>query len=822
MIGELNYSYYGIPSGRELSADWNNDLKLGKIINRTIYDNYYEWENIPVASKVYLPLDTSVYLWHLPANATFACNSMYNIPVSNTLNIDIATNKESNNVPFSVAAVVVDSGLLSSAGFRPSPHLRLAWNTNYNLVYSQSELTYDIPYIKYCVGCGVGILNYESTPAVTGVQVNGIHTYIDNHPTAEVTYLRCDLYAGENGDRRLDRVSAPQGDSSTYSGSQTHLYRKRMSFDILSHKPICDSATGIRNYLQEGHSSWVNDKFYMPFAYRYKSNIGNNQSTTNMDYQHIIGLNQYYNYSALRSGATTGYGALTAQCFRFNSDRHDFDDVSYHWALVWFDDANKIELENGFDITNMSGGGRIMTKLVIDDYKGQSRGIALERAVKHELAYLGFYFTDTITAAGTAILGSTGTGAGVYLPEKIGGVTTGRYFTGDDIKNVPYADAESVKDFVYKPEDIDEDGGDLITNHYTATIGGSTNLYCFSASEFEGLMKWLNTTYSPTNETQFIQDFKGENPGDYIVSIKYFPFDLPYSGSAPVPVYVGKLDTGLLRVPLSKQIGGNSLYDFGSFAIVPPYVYDDFRIQYCKMLLYIPWCGYTELDPVIFAKSPDGTYHSMNVKLHIDYTTGSCMGLVYRDSQLIQTINGTCGIDIPLSALNQGSYQNAIKQAEIALSQAENARIMSFLGLAGSIATTIGSGLTGNLPGLGLGVMGMIGSVGTIDNAYNKVNAAQYSLEHTAVSVGQISGASPLNNAYMDQQPTLYIYKPSMLDGFEPSIYGHTIGYACNRNGLLKNFSGLTIAASWDLSGIDCTAEEKTIISEYLAGGVIV
>lgn len=809
----INTAYYGIPTGRKCSATWDSNVKAGDIVNETIWHLYRTEDNQPIAGHWALPFDDSVYLWKLPSYATFACNSAFCISRGNTLDVEVQTVTPDTDAPLALAAMDKQSAV---SAFVADPAERLAYDTTKAGGGAQtSSIFYDIPYSHYCV-YGRAAVYDKSNNTLQGTTITTSGTYacrnwINADPdNRDVTIILPALYFGDNNDRRT--AEGYQDDSSLIAAIVP---------DILSDRPIPSNADFIKAAIKEGHDDWRTDRVFCPFNQLLRNNWGVS-TTTSQSNQMMIGVFQQYTYNQLRNGAQSYINLadkITGQFFRYNNVVKNFDDVVYKWELKYFDITTKQFIDNGTDITNRSGNFKILTVLNIIDKKGQSKGIASERAVKHELAYLGFYFAETEEKAKTDNLLE---GDGVYLPEIVNGITTGNYFTGDDIENVPYANATSCSPFEHTPEDVDGDGGRLTTNHYTDTIGGSTNLYAFTASTFEDLMTWLNTTYSPTDETEFIQDFKGENPGEYIVSVKYFPFDLPYSGNAPVPVYVGKLYTGILQLPINKQIGGNSLYDLGSFLCQPPYIPDDFRLEYCKMLLYIPWCGYTELDPAIFAKSPDNLYHYINVKLHVDYTTGSCMGLVYRDAQLIQCVNGTCGIDIPLSAMNQGSYQNSIKQAEIALSNAETSRVMSYLGLAGSAVATIGSGLIGNLPGLAAGVMGMVGSVGTIEKGYNAVESAQYNLEHTSPSIGNVSGASPLNNAFMDQTPVLYIYRPAFMAGYDPAVYGHTIGYACNKNGHLKDFSGLTVCASWDLSGIECTAEEKTMIAQYLSGGVIV
>ena len=807
------YDIYGLTTDDYMSGSEN--VSIGKLLPTDTYE-YFNTSGKPLYSAdCSVKLDDSVYLWHVARGSSFGTNAAWCVEKSDTLNLQIAKNVTEDNPAFGLQLCNIDS-----ESFKRYPKGRMCYDYWSYLWfnYVNSRLFLDINRTKFCMRPRPYVYD-KNLNTIVPQSVQSVANYINSDPENRfIAYINMELYHGDSFPRTMDK---------TYI-INTAL-RGVICADILTDRPIPNNATGAKtdmlyDFNDTYNATWRTDKQYSPFVQCYSGlwYSGDLQTDNNIN----IGFMQNRSVSNIRNGSySPNHGdKVTGGFIKYNDAIQDFDDVSYKWTVkVWYVEGG-VFLDNGYPLDSLPNNHniRFFTSLEIVDKKGLSAGAALQAAVKHECAFVGFYFADTLDDAQNTQLGIASNR--IFLPEFVGGTTTGRYFTGDDIPNVPYANSTSVSDsaFKYDPGIIPEDGGDLETNHYTATIGGSTNLYCFTDNEFKDLMEWLNTDYVPTDETEFIQDFKGENPGDYVVSVKYFPFDLPYSGDAPVSVYVGRLDTGLLRVPLKKQIGGNSLYNLGSFLIQPPYVYDDFRIQYCKMLLYIPWCGYTELDPVVFAKSPDNSYHYLNVSLHVDYTTGSCMGLIYRDKQLIQTINGTCGIDIPLSAMNQGSYQNAIKQAEIALSNAETSRVMSFLGLAGSAITTVGSGITGNLPGLALGVMGMVGSVGTIENAYNKVESAQYALEHTSVSVGQVSGASPLNNAYMDQTPILFIYRPAMLNGFDPSVYGHTVGYACSINGKLSNFSGLTVCNSWDLSGISCTAEEKAMISQYLSGGVIV
>lgn len=796
---------------------------IGKLCGN-IWDYYYQ--GIPANAVNWgKPLNDSIYIWKINPSSSAACNSCCCVRAQNSLNYEVKTNRQ--NEPVKLGLCLYDiSGSYYDSGLRTNPRTRLAYDTTQTDTmafggWTQAWLFYDINPKKFCLYPQVSVYDYDSDSQTLRTLSNMV-TYINSksEDKRKVVLIRSGLYFGDTAPRTADNV---------YGSANNTSYN--IVPDILSDRLLTDNMDDtVGAYMREFESSYRIDKVYSPFDQAMTSYFFNPDYITQSNRQFDLG----YYISTDRLTFTNGryaiydasFGRLTAWWAKISTDVQSFDDVVYKWNHVIYTGNSKLKVPNGYDLTQFPTSDRFkaFSELEIIDKKGLSYGEACKRAVLHEIAFWGFWFADTEDKAKNDPLGTETTGNGVYLPEKIDGTTTGRYFTGDEIQSVDYADADSVSIFESgeTPSSGGGYGGSLETNLFSGSVGGSTSLFAFSSSEFEYLMKWLNTTYSPETEDEFIEDFKGVNPAEYIVSVKYFPFDLPSTPSVFLPVYVGKKDTGLTRAPIPREIGGNSLYDLGSFRLEPPYFYGDFRAAYTKLLLYIPWCGYTNLDPSMFGQSPDGLYHSIGVKLNVDYTTGSCMGLVYMDSTLIQTVNGTCGIDIPLTAANHGSYQQQIKQAEIALKQAENSRFMSFLGVAGSVIGTAAMGATGNIPGTLAALGGLTASVHSLDNANLKTESVEYQLEHTVPSLDNVSGTSPANNAVLDQTAKLFIFKPTMLAGYDSKIYSHTVGNACNRNGKLSNFSGLTVCASYDLSGIDCTAEEKEMIAQYLKGGVIV
>ena len=64
----------------------------------------------------------------------------------------------------------------------------------------------------------------------------------------------------------------------------------------------------------------------------------------------------------------------------------------------------------------------------------------------------------------------------------------------------------------------------------------------------------------------------------------------------------------------------------------------------------------------------------------------------------------------------------------------------------------------------------------------------------------------------------MIIKRPVMLD-YDNEVYAETIGYACLLNGYVSNFHGLT-CGEIELSGVPCTADEKSYIKSVFANGV--
>lgn len=833
MIGELNLNYYRpayIKDFIRQTTDLINDTnKIGDLCGSIWgYYNPFDAANAPIRNE---PLDESIYLWKINPTASAACNACLSIAPESTLNAEVKINQNNAPVPLAMCFYSLTD---NDGGLRKDAKIRLAynettwdgWNGKYG-GWQNSELFYNINPLKYCLLPTISVFDYSTNGVNTTRTLENMAAHIDANPTKRrVCLIRSNLYCGDTTPRTISGMYTPAG---TVGG---------LDVGILSDRPLCDNlAATVGAWIRdgEGHENYDITRVYNPF----------NQCITQLWYDDV---NQYqtdvsrqmdigYYRSATRQTYTDGrynvpnsHGKCTAEFCHISYERHDFDDVSYQWRHCVYFGAIGSEIQNGFPIGNYGQNENIKTMSVLeilDSKDAPTYGAACKRAVLHELAYYGFWIAETATKAANDVLGTETTGDGIYLPEKIGGVTTGNYFTGDDIKNVPYAGATDTSPFAYRPEETNSDTGDLSTQLHSDSLAGSAQWYALTPLDMYFISQWLNTTYKPDTSV-LSEDFKGVNPSDYIISVKYYPFDVPTGNTSPLSI--GGVPVEVNNVGISPHLhdraygeGSNSYYDLGSFVLQPPYIYGDFRDEYTKMILYIPWCGFVNLDSKLFMQSPDGTYHSIKCALSIDFATGAALGMIYRDNRLIECVNGTVGVDIPLSAVANGTYQNAIKSTEIALKNAKSQQISSALSMGAALVGGIASAATGNIVGVGASVTAFAGSALKNEQINNTIENLKYQLSHTAPAVGDVSSASPFNGALSEQTAKLLIFRAAMLPDYDAAKYARTTGHACCKQGILSEISrGYTECAGADLSGINATTTEKNMIFESLKGGVII
>lgn len=447
------------------------------------------------------------------------------------------------------------------------------------------------------------------------------------------------------------------------------------------------------------------------------------------------------------------------------------------------------------------------------------------------VAYLGFWFTDggyytdsehsyNIYRHNTKLGINANEYADSYMiPDKVyqseikDGITTGNFtelrIAKDNEQSKWGKEWRDKNGYNGRSTGKDEkDFGNLNTVLHRGSIAAGCKWYGLNSTQLNSLITWMNSGYQPASNDQFVNDFKGVNPAEYITSITYLPF-YPIPSGTDELINIGPLSTAVSGRKIAYEYGVT--VDLGSYTL--DRYFNDFRDfkPYTAISLYIPFCGTIELDAANYYN------RTINVKLMIDMSTGSCTGLVFANDLLIDTISGQCGVKIPLAAFNMGDYQDAIINAQYQLKQAERQRDNAMIGAGIAIvggAITAGTGI-----GAVAGAAAAIYAVNKMYDARDRIENIEYNIEHMQPKQTSISTGSPTNSLGMEYDARLIITRPTTLDT-DINIYGHTVGYMTNKQGILSDFSGFTQCSNVDLSGIPMTSSELASIHEALKSGV--
>lgn len=452
--------------------------------------------------------------------------------------------------------------------------------------------------------------------------------------------------------------------------------------------------------------------------------------------------------------------------------------------------------------------------------------------VRKLIAWLGFWFTDggiytdsehsySISRVNSLLGDNANTYTDTYMiPDRVyqaeikNGVTTGNFTelrVAKDNEQSKWGKEWRDKNG-YNGRDgsgENKDRGNLKSTLRYSSIPTNTRDYAMTGTELRQLITWCNSGFQVTDSNQFLEDFKGLNPADCVISAMYFPFDV--GTMATTTVHVGNLDTGISTqwANMGANFGDGSEFSYSPLTINREF--GDFRdyAPYTTIDIYVPFCGSVSLDPA------DVYGYDLTVTIIPDLMTGSCTGCIYRGEYLLQTIDGKIGMPITLSLGQVGDYQNAVTQAQFNLKNANRQMFNSWLGAVASVgAIATGAGAVVGIAGLTGSAMGMI-------QAQDNIKKAEYDLAHIARNFNTVGSVSDVNTVMvLPEYVHVIIKRPYNLQGADISQYAHTVGHACNKQGYVSDFSGYTLASDIDLSGISATAEELEQIHKYFATGV--
>lgn len=856
MAKEFNMNYYGIDT-----TVWpSNGENVAKMVKGNTW-NYYSSGGDPIAETFGKPFDDSVAIWRLMPNASFACPGYIYVRTGNTLQAEFKVNTNENSIPLVMQATS------NSDNYTTYPHYRIAddYTNNEKLVYSR--LCYDINPQKFCLNVQ-GILwdrTADTNNSNGGVLYRSLETLgssINNNNNYKVVTIRSFMYFGGQ--------EAPRARDGQYLTTNL-LYPGQLQQPCVpmaepyTYRPLPNDADMIKRmkymFSSTEHPDWTTDKVFNPFSQSgggaWYSTLG---APTSQDNQYNIGVLRSWTRNQIQQGANsipdTG-GKISGQWLNCNFERKDFDDVSYHWRSYVWDAEHKVEISNGLPLTQINGASyiRLVTELVIDDRKGRTLGEATANAVKHEVAYIGFYFTGNSTYAANSVLGDQGTGVGIYLPKRVDGIPNGEYYTGDDLVNSDEAKQTNTEGWVnngnINPVTGDEGDWSTIEHENIGPAGGGTIYWVLTNTDFKNFVNFVNTsvpklqkpdpdTYpdTPEGRQQYEDDLAsyyddvnafadevtiswgGTDPWNYIVCSKWYPM-APYklTNNNHDTIHISQVDT---KIEADYLYTRTKLWDMGEFEISQRYY--NWRDYKCEITLMLPFIGTLQLDPQLYVG------HTLSVKYSLDWVTGTCTAYIYRDGTCMDSADGKFGMDIPLNLAASGTYQAQIGEQMLAKAQARRQAGMHLLGA----LEVVGITMLATALGLPAPVSSLSGALTNLAissyNMYQTSENANYKMEHTPLTFGEVNSASPLNSFVQDWRTQLIITYPSIdyTNFVSEEYYAHTQGYACCMQlpSLLNNnkfeCKGFTVVGAIDLSSIGCTRTEAESIRNQLQAGVYI
>ena len=405
----------------------------------------------------------------------------------------------------------------------------------------------------------------------------------------------------------------------------------------------------------------------------------------------------------------------------------------------------------------------------------------------------------------------------LYLPIiDDNGIAHGEYTHGAANATNPFNSKDSVRDYNYDPHgEVDPNTYNNITGFNSLTSGATmTKRYVLDAANVEKLGDDLWTICGSLSSTDFEyfdgklkDEFLTTNPIDSIISLQRYPFNIPSLG-VKAPIKLGKTTV--------TAEGATTYFPFNSIVFAGKDIFPRFGNcfldyePYTSYEVYVPFCGTTKI------RAADILGHTLNIQMQIDLSTGSCTAYIMADQLVIETLNGSCGVEQTLSG-SQTATVNANIFNGILNQKAADRRE----------ATTIGKMIypTGWISA----ILNPVGGYENIENAKTQAQIANYEITHTEVPPHKIGAASPLLGWCQEFDARIIIYYPEgdVIDStIPPSLnaaaiqaFGHDKGFGTVSPGTVSSFHGYT-QGTIIADQIPCTESERNRIKEAFSSGV--
>ena len=534
-------------------------------------------------------------------------------------------------------------------------------------------------------------------------------------------------------------------------------------------------------------------------------NIGDNLSVGVSLLNDIDGITDYFTYYVDRQQDVRLFGNLYANAFNTT-------DTYYMLGYDMFENA---EVKSAF-ISGVTDGGWNVWQEV--PYSENNYELILKMA-----ACFGIPFSPTNKETFAAEF----TDNDLYLPViDENGIAHGEYTHGSRNVANPLYDMDGIRDINYDPsQNVDPNTYSSQTYfNQVLNLASMTRRYVLDGAAVEQLGRdlWQISDdlahVDPADtfknyEDLIVDNFLTNNPIDCIISLDKYPILNIPTGTQKEPIKYGKVTGAAQGRPFNTT---SYFFNFEGVRIFPKFgkSFLDYE-PYTHYELYVPFCDTIQIDP------GDVIDRILSVIMCIDFSTGTVTAYVMADNLCINTLNGSCSINIPVTGTDGVTLNSQINNGIINTKKAQgNLFLGGFLNM-----FTIGG-----IGKLALDPTSKANQImqGSLDKAQ-----AVYDLKHTEVPMHTIGSASPVGSWSLELTCRLMIYYPEGeaidssggVSSTSPKLadlteYGHTTGFACVMNGKVSDFHGLTVG-NIDTSSIsEATEEERSMIKNMFSQGV--
>lgn len=429
----------------------------------------------------------------------------------------------------------------------------------------------------------------------------------------------------------------------------------------------------------------------------------------------------------------------------------------------------------------------------------------ITKGIRKQLASFGLFFVDSIANINEP-LDSEKTFLGILED----GVAYGKYSNGAKNREQDQWNWNTMEENSYDPSNppAQDRSSDPVTFNAVDLANGGLKRYVLDDTAMSAFGIDLYRVIDTSNPDELIQNqtltnFLTNNPLDAVVSVKRFPLPDMSQGNL-TNIMLGKVQMQTAAKPFASTA---TILSCGAINI--PAKFGNFLDYETQYELILPFCGTLSLDPKIV------TGKNVEVKYSIDYTTGTCTAWILTVTSdgvetVIDSANGNCTIDIPLSGVQTATLTGEIYNANENLKTAKFNAVVNAVSGVGEFAKDVKN-------------RDVAGGAKTVANAVNSIHdikKAEWNINNTQIPFKMIGASSGCNAFQIELIPRLNVYYPIVDSTYNVADYRHNVGAAVCDTTTIGDYSGYAEITNVDLSGFAATAEEKNMITNALMGGV--